>query len=98
MGTCGHVTDMVLRFRYNEELKRKIRNHYRDLRKSYFKTKSHHIEFSDQVKLSDFEMNKIKLKIRNKLIRERRLSIIKTASTFLIVLFLLSFVIYMLLR
>lgn len=77
MSFGGHALDAIIRIRYNRNLIKMHRARYQELKDAVSKIKSKHPrKFVDRSQLSDKELNNLKKKIRNQIIKDRRKSFI----------------------
>ncbi|MBN2612114.1 MAG: hypothetical protein JXB00_11205 [Bacteroidales bacterium] len=98
MSSAGHILDMIIRFRNNEALRKATRNRYTEMKESYLKHCFKHLGgFSDN-KPTDIDLDRIKKKIRADIIRERKMVMIKSSITLLLVLMLITFLMYLLIQ
>lgn len=86
MSSAGHIIDMVNRARYNERMVKMRRERIRRIRDEYFE----HLNVYGAVHISDEKISKEKLdrireRIREKIKRETRNQIIKTATLTVII-------------
>ena len=93
MSSAGTILDMIIRVRNNSALI-KGRNKYKDLKKAYLKNVYKHYKLFDKITLSDDELKAVRNKIKANIIRETRMSIIKTIITTILIVVILSFLIY----
>lgn len=93
MSSAGTVLDMIIRVRNNSALI-KGRNKYKDLKNAYLKNAYKHYKLIDKSTLSDDELNAVRNKIKANIIRETRISIIKTIITTIVIVVILSVFIY----
>lgn len=93
MSSAGTILDMIIRVRNNSALI-KGRNKYKDLKNAYLKNVYKHYKLIDKSILSDDELKTVRNKIKANIIRETRISIIKTIITTIVIVIIISGLIY----
>lgn len=95
MSFAGHVFDMISRFQFNEYLRKRRRERYRVIRDRYLaEVNIYQGELTTRPAIPKAEMERIKEKIRTKLIEERRASVTKSIIATIVVISVASYFIY----
>lgn len=87
MGFGGHVADMISRLRFNDALRHSYRSRH-DRIKEAFRNEiaPGRVILKDKTSLTKEQLDEIKLKIRNEIIKERRIAVIKTIVSMVIII------------
>ena len=94
MSSAGTILDMIIRVRNNAALVKGRRNKYKDLKDAYLKNVYKLYNLVDKSLLSSAELSELRNKIRTKIIRENRISVIKSVVTTIVIVIILSVLIY----